>query len=1181
MKNRLTAITRLRILHALIIVLLVVPSSASAISDDTLFALQETNSEFKKILDASSSTGNSDFPGSDKSNLTEGQQKLSTDLLQLLDSAFLPEVMTPEKHKAEMMNLQQLSSADGSGSGVLFQESSESVYVYIFMKPGFPTDIIDPFAVTVTDRDEENSLAVAWVPVSKLEGLAALDSVRSIRTVMPPILNRGSVTTEGDAILRADQVRSQYGFRGNGVCVGIISDGVDHIASSQASGDLPGDVRVLSNSKGGDEGTAMLEIVHDMVPDADLVFHDCGANRLAFNNGIDALIASGCTVVCDDISWIGEPFFEDGIVASHIESVLAANNIIYISSAGNAATKHYQGTYYNGWDNCHDFSEGSDPTYQELYVNIPPEGQVRVVLQWNDMFGSSGNDYDLYLCDYATGAVVASGTTAQNGDDDPLEALAYTNTQSIAEDYAILVQNYQGAASSRILEVFIYPAGGTYVYTDNIQPSDSIFGHPAVQDVISVGAIAANDPGHDVIEPFSSQGPVTISYPSAESRHKPDIAGIDGVSITGAGGFSKPFYGTSAAAPHIAGMVAQIWGAYPAKTSAQIRTMLYTTAVDLGTPGWDTMFGYGRADALEMYLAGGGVSIPPVANFTADITSGTAPLAVQFSDTSTGEPTAWNWTFGDGATSTEQHPIHTYTAAGIYTVTLTATNATGSDTLSRERHITVLDAMTIGLGDAGAAKGQTTQALLTIRNASAIGGGSLNLTYDPAIVTVDAINGASPWHLTSNIDTANGKARIVYFTTYGQSGDVPICTVTLKATGEPGDISPLNITVDELIDDGGKDLSFAALPVHGEFQVLYPDTPDPIRYRDANGLYKGILSGNTLYFGEENLNLTRLGGAQRLVHYSNISAGTVDATLNVPDCHSFNVVAGGSPITGRYYAWGDDGLINGRPWVEIRQPITGLDVLLGGTNTSVGGTSLTCNAILDVAMENNLEGLYATPAVIFMDIEITTPGGGKLTQFGATDLSGIPIEASRVYIRGISLSGADPGSYTAKAVWPSASDFAGKGYDSNVVTFEIASTTSLANFTANTTTGIVLLTVQFTDTSTGDPTAWNWSFGDGATSTEQHPVHTYTAPGTYTVNLTVSAASGSDTLSRPGYITVMVKGDFGGDGIVDIGDVSRVAYMVVGKAAPDPAADFNENGAVDIGDAAKIAYYYVEKIPAL
>ena len=139
--------------------------------------------------------------------------------------------------------------------------------------------------------------------------------------------------------------------------------------------------------------------------------------------------------------------------------------------------------------------------------------------------------------------------------------------------------------------------------------------------------------------------------------------------------------------------------------------------------------------------------------------------------------------------------------------------------------------------------------------------------------------------------------------------------------------------------------------------------------------------------------------------------------------------------------------------------------------------------------------------------------------------------------------------------------------------------TSGVGFTADVTAGPAPLTVRFTDESTGDPKSWSWMFGDGGTSAEQNPVHTYGVPGTYTVNLTVD---NSATLSRPDYITVTApKGDFGGDGVVDIGDVSKVAYMVVGKEPADLAADFNQNGKVDIGDAAKIAYFFVEKIEAL
>ena len=76
--------------------------------------------------------------------------------------------------------------------------------------------------------------------------------------------------------------------------------------------------------------------------------------------------------------------------------------------------------------------------------------------------------------------------------------------------------------------------------------------------------------------------------------------------------------------------------------------------------------------------------------------SGEYPLAVQFTDTSAGDPTSWSWTFGDGGSSTAQNPAHTYTAAGSYTVSLTATNAQGSDTVTRTGYITVTEPGTGG-----------------------------------------------------------------------------------------------------------------------------------------------------------------------------------------------------------------------------------------------------------------------------------------------------------------------------------------------------------------------------------------------------------------------------------------------------------------------------------------------------
>jgi len=77
-----------------------------------------------------------------------------------------------------------------------------------------------------------------------------------------------------------------------------------------------------------------------------------------------------------------------------------------------------------------------------------------------------------------------------------------------------------------------------------------------------------------------------------------------------------------------------------------------------------------------------------------------------------------------------------------------------------------------------------------------------------------------------------------------------------------------------------------------------------------------------------------------------------------------------------------------------------------------------------------------------------------------------------------------------------------------------------AGFTADLTSGPVPLTVNYTDQSTGDITSWSWDFGDGATSTEQNPSHTYTDAGTYTVSLAVTGPCGSDTETKTDFISV-------------------------------------------------------------
>ena len=199
-------------------------------------------------------------------------------------------------------------------------------------------------------------------------------------------------------------------------------------------------------------------------------------------------------------------------------------------------------------------------------------------------------------------------------------------------------------------------------------------------NAIAVGAIDASDPGNDDIEPFSSQGPVTISYPSPVSRSKPDLCGIDGVTVTGAGGFPVPFYGTSAAAPHIAAIAAQLWGAFPAKTGDEIRTTLYSSALDLGSAGYDNVFGYGRADALDAFVA---IVPPTIIAFNPPSPVSDVEEALRTFDLTTDQTVTVNWLINGTTVQTNTSVTSaSYTNAsarlGIWNVSAIANNPNGT-----------------------------------------------------------------------------------------------------------------------------------------------------------------------------------------------------------------------------------------------------------------------------------------------------------------------------------------------------------------------------------------------------------------------------------------------------------------------------------------------------------------------
>lgn len=455
--------------------------------------------------------------------------------------------------------------------------------------------------------DAEHRLVRGWLRAKDLRRLATLGVVRSVSPVRPGFVRAGSVDTQGDAAANAPAARASCaGCDGSGITVGVISDGIDHVAQSISTGDLPPGTRVPAGAGcaagSGDEGTAMLEIVHDLAPGATLLFSEGLSDKMQFIDSLTCLENAGARVIVDDIGFFDEPFFEDGPVAQAVRAVVQAG-VSYHSAAGNEADIHYGGLFRAAPSSTyHNFaSSGPADTFDDMQVPVDPAdcpvngnpvAFLDCVLQWNDPFETPTDDYDLELYDVSTSppTLVTASTNRQPGTP-AFEEVAACNRGPGVAHAAIAIKKVSGA--DRQLSLFCFGAEGSMQY---VVPAGSIVGHPAIREAVAVGAIDVHDTGLDAVESYSSRGPVVIYSPTVETRPKPDLAGFDGVA-TSVAGFS-PFYGTSAAAPHAAAVAALLLSKNDCRTPAQIQQALLAGADDILAPGFDAISGAGRLDAL-------------------------------------------------------------------------------------------------------------------------------------------------------------------------------------------------------------------------------------------------------------------------------------------------------------------------------------------------------------------------------------------------------------------------------------------------------------------------------------------------------------------------------------------------------------------------------------------------------
>ncbi|HEX6170691.1 MAG TPA: S8 family serine peptidase [Chitinophagaceae bacterium] len=471
----------------------------------------------------------------------------------------------------------------------------------------------------------------------------------------------GLLRSAGDATINTNLVRIGYSLYGDGVKIGVLSDSYSSISSGTTATlplqpsppappnflpqtfntntaaaditnrDIPANIHILPvvpAISGTDEGRAMLQIVHDVAPGAELYFRSGFHTAGDLANGIKLLADAGCKIIVDDITYSTEPFLKDGVVAKAVDQVKAAG-VTYFSSAGNFGNKSYEANFnphnFNG-KVVHNFAPSGSPDPFEK-IKLAP-GDYTFVFQWVDNIYSlnetAGTQVDLDI--YLTKTEDGSGLIGFNRDNligDPIEFIPITVPPGDSVEYNIYIVNNTPANNINPRMMYIAFRGNPRFMESYHTGGSTVVGQANANGAIAVGASRFNhQPGHPLlpdalsgitkpqIESFSSRGG-TLMMGELTPRQKPEMVGPDGVNTTVKLGQDYPnnaldgwsnFFGTSAAAPHAAAAAALIIQGRQrflnqATTPDQVKSLFQSTATDMETPGFDFISGVGLINA--------------------------------------------------------------------------------------------------------------------------------------------------------------------------------------------------------------------------------------------------------------------------------------------------------------------------------------------------------------------------------------------------------------------------------------------------------------------------------------------------------------------------------------------------------------------------------------------------------
>jgi PKD repeat protein len=467
---------------------------------------------------------------------------------------------------------------------------------------------------------------------------------------------------------------------------------------------------------------------------------------------------------------------------------------------------------------------------------------------------------------------------------------------------------------------------------------------------------------------------------------------------------------------------------------------------------------------------------PPAADFTADNTTIMATESVQFTDQSTNNPTSWDWTFAGGTpgTSTQKNPLVTYNTPGVYDVTLTVTNAAGTDTVTKVDYITVT-ALQPPIADFSA-------------SSTSIAAG------DSVTFTDQSLNNPTSWDWTFNGGTPSVSTDENPVITYNTPGTYTVTLVAANAAGTDTETKTDYINVSEKPYCPSQGNTFSMEWIAGVEVGTMNNASGAAGYTDFTSITCDLTGGSTV-----NVTLTPGFSGSVYTEYWKIWIDyNGDNDFEDAGEEVFSGF-GSTPVTGSFtVASGIDIVTRMRVSMKYAGYPTPCETFTYGEVEDY-----TANIVSDGNLPPIADFTYIIDGmtVTFTDTS-TDPDGiivGLLWDFGDGTTS---TEQNPVHTY------AAAGTYTVTLTVTD--DDGATGSISKDVTVTGPNLPPIADFTYT----IDGMTVTFTDNSydpDGVIVSWLWDFGDGTTSTEQNPIHTYAVPGTYTVTLTVTDDDGASS----------------------------------------------------------------------